>query len=275
MKIQHLMVLALVVSAGPAFAGTPDAKVTESVNEVHYGPSLASVETLPAPTGTLVRDGSYVTTGTASRAELTFPSQSITRLGSNTIFNYNAEENQVDLTAGTILFCKPKDAPERLNIKTEALSAGITGTTGFVNVVPGKSGQPTLYLFGLIEGHATAHAGGKSFDITSGEFLLVRPGQPSVLLNFDVHKLVATSPLLTKFKHHLPNAEYIAAAVDNYDDEVQRGFIVVPGKGPGPNLTTGDLPGVPVTSFDSALNAPRGGGGGDTRPSTPDSYNSH
>jgi len=257
MKILHFMAIAFLAGAGHAVAGTPEAQVTESVNKVQYGPSQSSVEAYPAPVGTLVQDGSYVQTGSASRAELRFPTQSIARLGSNTIFNYTASSNQVDLSAGTILFCKPKNAPTQLNIKTEAVTAGITGTTGFVQVQLDKQGKPALFLFGLIEGHAQAFAGGKAFPITSGQFLLVKPGLSPELLNFDVPKLVKTSPLITKFKV-LPNEIFITEAVQNYLDDERRGFIQPPASGPGPGFTY-DLPGVPPITIDSVQNAEREG----------------
>jgi hypothetical protein len=259
MKIQYLMAVALLAGTGRALAGATDAKVTESVRQVSYGPSQASVETYPAPDGTLVRSGSYVETGRDSRAELTFPTQSIARLGGNTIFNYNESANQVDLTAGTILFCKRKDAPEELHIKTEALTAGITGTTGFVQVARNK-----LCIFGLVEGHATATVSGKTFPVKSGQLLLVRPGLPPQLLNFDLPRFVRTFPLITDFKP-LPNWPYIAEAEQEYNDAVQRGFIQ-PGNGvPGMLI---NLPAVQLTAIDSAQNAQRGGGSPDSASSS-------
>ncbi|HUB66654.1 MAG TPA: FecR family protein [Candidatus Methylacidiphilales bacterium] len=261
MKIPQLMTMALLAGTGQAVASATDAKVTESVNHVSYGPSQASVETYPAPEGTLVQSGAYVETGgDHSRAELTFPTRSIARLGENTIFNYNESANQVDLTAGTILFCKRKDAPEELHIKTEALTAGITGTTGFVQVDRNKA-----CLFGLIEGHATILAHGRSFPIKSAQLLLVRPGMSPQLLNFDLPKFVGTFPLITEFKP-LPNWPYIAEAEQQYNDDVQRGFIQPSGKTAG---TLINLPAVQLIAIDSAQNAQRGGGPAGSSPSRP------
>src|SRR3981081_670398 len=47
-----------------------------------------------------VREGTALRTGTDSRAELTFTDLTITRLGANTVFSFNAGARQLDLGAG-------------------------------------------------------------------------------------------------------------------------------------------------------------------------------
>src|ERR1700682_66360 len=47
-----------------------------------------------------VREGTAVRTGTDSRAELTFTDLTITRLGANTVFSFNAGARQLDLGGG-------------------------------------------------------------------------------------------------------------------------------------------------------------------------------
>ena len=72
-------------------------------------PTPKGLRAAPAKVGTTLQDGEYLKTGAKSRAELDLANQSVTRVGANTIFNYTAGNNEVDLQAGTILFSKPKD----------------------------------------------------------------------------------------------------------------------------------------------------------------------
>ena len=145
--------------------------MTEVVNQVDYGAKSSGKS--PASVGTEVRDGQFLETESQSRAALLLPTTSITRLGSNTVFNYSSESNTIDLQQGTILFCKPKGA-SGLNIMTAGISASISGTTGFVSVK--GEGSKTTYIFGIIEGHATAHADEHPFLVGSGEILEFKGG---------------------------------------------------------------------------------------------------
>jgi mannose-6-phosphate isomerase-like protein (cupin superfamily) len=259
MKTMRAVFLALTFTLAtvPVLQADQGAKVTESVNVVEYGPKPSDLS--PAPTGTLVHDGEYLKTGQLARAEMQLPAGNITRLGANTLFNYSVDSNTVDLQSGTILFCKKKNTSE-LSIKTAAVTAGITGTTGFVNV-HGKT-----YIFGIVEGKATAHAGGQSFPIGAGEILEFRPGAKPLVFAFDVPKFLRTSPLITKFKGRLPNQAQIDAEVASYQDDVHRGFIQPPS---GAIDYSGEIPGLSTPAYDSALHAQGGPGNssGTSRPS--------
>src|SRR5476651_300398 len=57
----------------------------------------------------------------------------ISRMGANTIFNYSAANNEIDLQAGTILFSKPKDG-KQLNIKMASVTAAVVGSTVLAQV---------------------------------------------------------------------------------------------------------------------------------------------
>ncbi|MCE0524226.1 MAG: FecR family protein [Methylacidiphilales bacterium] len=213
------------------------ATVTQAVNDVSHGFSQ-STATSPAPTGTQIRDGEYLKTGSASRAELEFSNKTISRLGSNTIFNYSASSNEVDLQAGTILFSKPKNG-QQLNIKTEAVTAAIVGTTGFLQVLH-QNGHTTT-LFGLVEGHANVAAGGNDPVIGPGQIFSYTPGSPPQIFNFNVPLFLRTALLYKGFKSTLPNQSYINAEVAFFNNLADRGFI----GNPPPNL------GFPLAGFDS------------------------
>jgi len=201
------------------------AKVTEAVNQVDHG-SKASGK-MNATVGTEIRDGEYLETEAKARAALLLPTTSITRLGSNTIFNYSAESNTIDLQEGTILFCKPKNASS-LNITTAGISAGITGTTGFLSIR--GEGSKKSYTFGIIEGHAIAHADDHPFLVGTGEILEFKAGAKPFKFAFDLPRFVKSTPLIHRFKSTLPNQSYIDKAVADYEDDVSRGFIVPPSK---------------------------------------------
>jgi hypothetical protein len=245
--IKHLFGFLLglyVASTGALFASDSSATVTEAVNQVTHG-SLESSKSFPAPTGTHLPLGEYLMTGLKSRAELELANLSITRLGANTIFNYSPSNNEIDLQAGTVLFSKPKDG-KQMNIKTASVTAAIVGTTGFIQ----KQGK--AIIFGLVEGHSTVTIGGKNFNITSGEIVKFTPGQPPQFFFFNVPLFLKTSPLITKFKHHLPTQSYIDKEIDEYNDLVDRGFIQPP---QNPFFLTdaeGTIPAVPISATDSA-----------------------
>jgi len=86
--ISYLFAL-IAAGASPLLAADSTATVTEAVNQVTHG-SSQTADTAPAKPGTHLQDGEYLKTGVKSRAELLLPTQSVTRLGANTIFNYSA-----------------------------------------------------------------------------------------------------------------------------------------------------------------------------------------
>jgi FecR protein len=248
MKISRIVFPVMVVGCviiRPVW-GEP-AKVTEAVNKVEHGatPSAGT----PATTGTLIHDGEYVRTEVKSRAELQLPTTAITRLGSNTIFNYSVESNTVDLEAGAILFCKPPHARE-LTIKTAAVTAGITGTTGFVSVQGGS--KHSTFTLGIVEGHAVAYADNHPFPLGPGDIVQFTPGSKPFSFAYDLPRFVKSSPLVKGFNSTLPNQSQIDQALAEYADDVSRGFIVPPSKGIN---YSGQIPVLSTVAYGSAQNA--------------------
>jgi len=256
---------ALASTMGSALYADTSARVTETFNIVDHGPQ-GSTDYSPADKGTLIPDGEDVKTGPESHAELKLPSTSVTRLGANTIFNYSADSNTVDLQSGTILFCKPKESDQRLNIKTAAVTAAIVGTTGFASVT--GEGNHKTYILGLIEGHAIAHANDHPFPLGPGDALEFAPGRQPFIFAYDVPRFVHSAPLLTKFHTTLPNQAYIDKELAEYADDASRGFIEPPHK----DISySGNVPLIPVSALDSAQNAQDRGRDTDIPPAQPQS----
>jgi hypothetical protein len=239
----------LIAAASCSLWADQPSTVILAVNVVDHGSSVADATT-PASKGTSVHDGEYLKTGGQSRAELLLPSTSVTRLGAYTIFNYSAASNTVDLQAGTILFCKPKRSDQELFIKAAAVTAGITGTTGFVSIQ--GEGKRKTYILGLIEGHAIAHADDHPFPLGPGDVLEFRPGGKAFTFAFDVPRFVKSTTLIKSFHSTLPNQSAIDAELESYADDVSRGFIVAPSKSID---YSGDIPLLSTPAYDSAQNS--------------------
>ena len=83
------IVFAIVATIGLASLTTAsdkkDARVTQVIKDVHLLGSKSAPR--PATVNDSVGEGTAVRTGGDSRAELTFTDQTITRLGSNTVFS--------------------------------------------------------------------------------------------------------------------------------------------------------------------------------------------
>lgn len=240
-----LLAAIFVAGLSPLMAADSSAKVTEAVNDVARGSSQAA-ETSPAKVGTAIQDGEFLKTGVKSRAELQLADQTITRIGANTIFNYSAANNEIDLQAGTVLFSKPKDGKE-MTIKTASVTAAIVGTTGFFQLLQGKN-----FIFGLVEGHAVLTVGGVKFNVAGGQVLRLNAGTAPELYSFNLPVFLKTCPLIILFTHPLPNQAFIDKAVAEYDNAVARGFIQQPTEHYFITDFGGFVPNVPVIAHDSA-----------------------
>ena len=137
MKVRLLLLglLAGFATHGHA-AALRQAELTRVVNDVKILPPQQKA--VVAKIGDTVRGPSAVSTGAQSRAELRFQDNTITRLGSNSIFTLDEASRTVDLEKGTILLQVPKKIgglPTK--IRTAAVTAAVTGTTVMVEYLPG------------------------------------------------------------------------------------------------------------------------------------------
>jgi ferric-dicitrate binding protein FerR (iron transport regulator) len=112
-----------------------------------------------------------VRTGDESRSELTFPDQTLARLGANTIFSFNEGTRSMELGSGAMLLRVPKGAGGA-QIRTAAVTAAITGTT--VLMEHHRGGQ-TKFI--VLEGTAriTLKGSGQTQEVEAGEMISVGP----------------------------------------------------------------------------------------------------
>lgn len=117
------IVLTLGVLQGAPFQ---EAKVTRVVNQVSLLP--AEQASRSAEVGDTVSGRTGVKTGTDSRAELQFSDQTITRIGANALFRFEAGGRSMDLEGGTMLFSSPKGIGGG-QVQAGAVTAAVKGTS--------------------------------------------------------------------------------------------------------------------------------------------------
>ncbi|MGA1539779.1 MAG: FecR domain-containing protein [Chthoniobacterales bacterium] len=182
--------------AATAHAATLDqATITRVINSVEVIPADRSPE--PASIGEVVRGGTDVRTGGGSRAQLTFPDQTLARLGANTLFSFERGPRRLDLENGSILLQVPKDAGGA-TIRSAPVTAAITGTTVMMEHSPGNPGSVKLIV---LEGTVRLSLTGRL-----GESVLVGPGQMLAVaanarslpdpVTVDVKRILKTSKLI-------------------------------------------------------------------------------
>jgi len=223
-------------------ADLSQAVVREKVNIVTLAPNLQA-QARPAAQGAVVRDENVVRTGTESRAELEFTDLTLARLGSNSIFSFDAQARAMNFTRGAVLFSKPTNSGA-IQLRSGAVSGAITGSTGFISTVPlegtgqagriPSNGKGTTTMLGMLEGkihgdsHWTDNAGREHttpFRLGAGEMLISRPDGAPRVAQFDIPRFVKTSPLVKGFKAPLPNAAALDRAIAEFLADERRGFI--------------------------------------------------
>src|SRR5271170_6390969 len=80
---------------------------TEVIHDVNVVAEPSKTAT-PAKVNELFQTPNLVRTGGDSRAELTAPDQTITRIGANTVFSFEPAGRDINLEQGSILFHSPK-----------------------------------------------------------------------------------------------------------------------------------------------------------------------
>ncbi len=228
MKIKFLRLTALASLVLPLHAAPlTESTFTEIVKDVNTlsatGAAAAAMvgETLKAP--------ERVRTGPQSRAELTAPDKTITRVGANTVFSYADSGRTLNLEQGSVLFHAPKGLGGG-TIKSGGAAAAVLGTTLIVSATTG-GGFKVILLEG--KGKVTL-PNGNSVTLTAGQEVFVLQGGNEFSRVFDINldKLVQGSQLVSGFSHELSSLPRILVAEQDQNSKLKSGRAVDTGAPP-------------------------------------------
>lgn len=215
-------IAAVSISLGIADAAPlKSAVLTTVVNDVRL--SEKSSEARAIGTGTKMSGSSTLLTGRNSRAAMTFPDNTVTRVGSNSVFSFSSGSRNMEIQQGSFLLQVPKNAGGA-TIRTATVTAGITGTTTMMEYNPGQ-----FIKFVCLEGKAKlTNKRGKKIEIPAGQMLVMHPNAANfprpVIVN--IGKMRKTSALADKdqFGPLSPDAEdAIDATVAQQTEETNEG----------------------------------------------------
>ncbi len=200
-------VLGLALPApGSHAAALKQATVTQTYNEVKV--VAPSRDDRPAAPGERITGDTGVRTGRLSRAELEFQDKTLTRLGANTIFNFENGTRDLALEQGTMLLQVPKGAGGA-KIRTAAITAAITGTSILLEYTPDYNPPPgskkkkrkgyvkVIVLEGTLRLYLNNRMG-ESVLLEAGQMLITSPDtlQLPQSVDIDIARLVDTSILV-------------------------------------------------------------------------------
>jgi FecR protein len=218
MKTTSFSCAILVITAGfVSAAPLTESTVSEVIKDVSV---LRDSTATPAKLNDVVRAPDRVRTGPESRAELTAPDQTITRIGANTVFSFESEGRVLNLESGSLLFHSPKGAGGG-TIKTGGATAAVLGTT--IIVVATADGGFKLIV---LEGKARATLPtGKTITLKAGQLVFVLPGGKgfSRVLTINLGRLVGGSLLVNGFSHDVSSLSLIQAAIGKQRDDIAEG----------------------------------------------------
>jgi hypothetical protein len=205
-----------------AYAGqTADlkqSKFTQIVNDVKVL-AMPTKTQKPAALNDLFKMPDILRTGPASRAELVADDNTITRVGANTIFSFDAANRTIDLEKGSVLFHSPKGKGGG-QIKTGAATAAVLGTTIIVS-----STQNGGFKLLVLEGTAKVTLpNGQTQIVEAGQEVFVLPGgKLSPVINFRLGTLIAESRLVGGFDSPLPSISKIQRAIEQQEQLINNG----------------------------------------------------
>jgi FecR protein len=169
------------------------AQVTQTVQVV----SLVDQQkgTQAAKIGDTVLGETAVKTGTDSRAELTFPDQTILRIGADAFFNFKAGGRSMSLGSGSMLFSSPHGAGGG-EVQAGTVTAAVTGTNFLFSLL--KNGAVKLVVLeGKVFLYFTANPtvrrefkAGESITIPKGDTVIGYP------ITINLKHFIATNQLL-------------------------------------------------------------------------------
>ena len=208
MKILIICTVSALIISNTNAAPLKTAVVTTVVNDVKL--SERSEAAKPIGTGQTMGGTSTLLTGRRSRAALTFPDKTVSRVGANSVFRFSSGSRDMEISQGSFLLQVPKGAGGA-TIRTSTVVAGITGTTTMMEYNPGVSVK-----FICLEGTAKlTNKKGDTVKVPPGQMIIMHPNAPKFPrpVIVDVKRMVKTSALADKdtFGALEPEAE---AAID-------------------------------------------------------------
>lgn len=218
------LLLCLVLPSSLAAREFSSALVSKRVNDVKIFDKKKAVR--QAKTNERINIKNLLKTGRRSRAELTFPNKSITRLGSNTSFSFKGADRTLNLKNGTMLL----QVPENLGgatIHTSSVTAAITGTTIMFEFNEGK----WIKLIAL-EGKVSFNPQGqRKVSIAPGQMVYLKPNGKVLAkpVDIDLARLVKTSYLLREDVFgKLPNGamQRIQKVIEKQKQAMKKGNLV-------------------------------------------------
>ena len=132
----RIVALVLCATLPAALRAEPfeQAEVTRTVNLVSLLREMESAQA--AAVGDVIKGQTALKTGGDSRAELEFPDETITRVGSNALFRFYAGARNMTLDGGTMLFSSPKGIGGG-TVQAGAITAAVSGTDFLISYVKG------------------------------------------------------------------------------------------------------------------------------------------
>jgi mannose-6-phosphate isomerase-like protein (cupin superfamily) len=194
--IPFALMITLILARFVVAAEKKEARVTQVVHDVRLLTSRTASR--PASVSDNVREGTAIRTGTDSRAELTFPDQSLTRLGANTVFSFGPGAHDFQLNSGAILLAVPKEAGTA-RVSTAAVTAAISG-----GIAMGEAHPKSWFKWVVIEGQGvvTLKSTGETIVLYPGQIVTLPPGIKKFTKpqNIDLKKLTDKSLLIRSGK---------------------------------------------------------------------------
>jgi hypothetical protein len=227
MKTRLLICGVFAVAATGLFGAEPltQSTFTEVIKDVNVVAQPTKTAT-PAKANELFKFPDLIRTGSESRAELTAADKTITRVGANSVFSFEPAGRDINLQQGSVLFHSPTGKGGG-TIKSGGASAAVLGTTLIVATTPvqaptDRNGFKVILLEG--KGRVTL-PNGRSRTLNGGQMVYVLPGQTQFgpVLDINLGKLVAGSPLVTGFSAELLSMPKIKKAIERQDDLIRRG----------------------------------------------------
>lgn len=224
MKLKLFLAGCLVCAGLSTLAAVPltESTFTEVIREANVV-AAGTKSVTPAKTSALFKAPDFVRTGSASRVEMTAPDQTITRVGANTVFTFDAGERNIRLESGSILFHAPKGAGGG-TIKYRGTAAAVLGTTMICTVLPDGSFK-VLDLEGNVE---VTLANGKTLTLNPGEMVIVRPAGDAFepVMIFHLGSVVKHLILIQGFATPLSSLPLIEEAIEAQNALITAGKIV-------------------------------------------------